>query len=232
MDAVEVKRELPHDSQSDASSDMQVLSEVKGRIWTDADFADTMPTEQALKMPPSMDFKFDLAAVQANQQASDSDAKRARKFSAKIAKEANERAEDELQREISKTDFAAMEIIGQFNLGFIVARLGDDLFIIDQHATDEKYNFERLQKDTEIKTQKLIAPLSLNFSVVHESIVIDHLDIFKQNGFEFDVDEDAAPTKRVKLTSVPFSKGTQFGKLCVKERYPVFLKWVCRGRGC
>lgn len=36
------------------------------------------------------------------------------------------------------------QIVGQFNLGFIVARLGPDLFIIDQHAADEKYNFERL----------------------------------------------------------------------------------------
>ena len=35
--------------------------------------------------------------------------------------------------------------VGQFNLGFIVARLGGHLFIIDQHASDEKRNFERLQ---------------------------------------------------------------------------------------
>ena len=37
-----------------------------------------------------------------------------------------------------------LQIVGQFNLGFIVARLGRDLYIIDQHAADEKYNFERL----------------------------------------------------------------------------------------
>ena len=28
-----------------------------------------------------------------------------------------------------------MDILGQFNLGFIIARLGRDLFIIDQHAS-------------------------------------------------------------------------------------------------
>lgn len=38
----------------------------------------------------------------------------------------------------------SMQVIGQFNLGFIVCRLGEDLYIIDQHAADEKYNFERL----------------------------------------------------------------------------------------
>jgi len=58
-----------------------------------------------------------------------------------------------------------MEMVGQFNHGFIIARLKgkkkavdegeevirvDDLFIIDQHAADEKYNFETLQEMTKI----------------------------------------------------------------------------------
>ena len=60
-----------------------------------------------------------------------------------------------------------MEVLGQFNLGFIIARrrkskdaddvaaMMDDLFIVDQHAADEKYNFETLQKTTKIESQKL-----------------------------------------------------------------------------
>jgi DNA mismatch repair protein PMS2 len=32
-----------------------------------------------------------------------------------------------------------MKVLGQFNLGFIIARLEDDLFILDQHACDEKF---------------------------------------------------------------------------------------------
>lgn len=44
----------------------------------------------------------------------------------------------------------------QFNMGFIIARLGNDLFIIDQHATDEKFNFETLMKTTVIQSQRLI----------------------------------------------------------------------------
>lgn len=45
------------------------------------------------------------------------------------------------------------QVLGQFNLGFIIARHRDDLFIVDQHATDEKYNFERLQRDTVLQGQ-------------------------------------------------------------------------------
>ena len=60
-----------------------------------------------------------------------------------------------------------MQVVGQFNLGFIIARRRcddgvdasvdrlDDLFIIDQHAADEKYNFETLQESTKIASQKL-----------------------------------------------------------------------------
>lgn len=85
-------------------------------------------------------------------------------------------AERELSRVISKDDFNAMEVIGQFNKGFIIARLQrgqsrptaktgnpsddsqgalDDLFLIDQHAADEKYNFEDLQVTTKIQSQQL-----------------------------------------------------------------------------
>jgi hypothetical protein len=53
-----------------------------------------------------------------------------------------------------------MEVVGQYNLGFIIARKmsdsTDDLFIVDQHASDEKINFEDLQNNTVIQSQKLI----------------------------------------------------------------------------
>lgn len=48
-----------------------------------------------------------------------------------------------------------MQVVGQFNLGFIIARLNYDLFIVDQHAADEKFHFETLQRSTQIQSQKL-----------------------------------------------------------------------------
>jgi DNA mismatch repair protein PMS2 len=49
-----------------------------------------------------------------------------------------------------------MTVIGQFNKAFILTRLGQDMFVIDQHAADEKYNFERLQQVDKIECQGLI----------------------------------------------------------------------------
>ncbi|MEE6522566.1 hypothetical protein FKM82_021170, partial [Ascaphus truei] len=80
-----------------------------------------------------------------------------RRFRATISPGENQAAEAELRKEISKEMFAKMEIVGQFNLGFIITKLNSDLFIIDQHATDEKYNFEMLQQNTVLQGQRLIA---------------------------------------------------------------------------
>jgi DNA mismatch repair ATPase MutL len=80
--------------------------------------------------------------------------------------ESTEKAEERLSLTVSKDDFVRMRIVGQFNLGFIIAVReraaggGDsseveDVFIIDQHASDEKYNFERLQAETVMQVQAL-----------------------------------------------------------------------------
>ena len=77
--------------------------------------------------------------------------------------EADAAAARELEQVFRKADFARMRVLGQFNLGFILARLGADLFIVDQHASDEKYNFERLTRSTVLQRQPLLhlQPLDL-----------------------------------------------------------------------
>jgi DNA mismatch repair protein PMS2 len=57
--------------------------------------------------------------------------------------------------------FLEMEVAGQFNLGFILATHRRDLFIVDQHASDEKFNFERLQRDTVLSKQPFVVPQPL-----------------------------------------------------------------------
>ena len=87
-------------------------------------------------------------------------------------------AEEKLSRTVSKQNFASMTVIGQFNLGFIIAGrhidssaesrgIDDDLFIIDQHASDEKFNFERLQSTTVFEPQRL-ARFVFTFLCLHD----------------------------------------------------------------
>ncbi|GAA5824001.1 hypothetical protein JCM5353_007053 [Sporobolomyces roseus] len=136
--------------------------------------------------------------------------------------EADDAAVATLSRVVSKEDFEAMEIVGQFNLGFIIARrkvnnddnetgdLHDDLFIIDQHASDEKYNFEKLQAETIIQSQRLLAPRVLNLPSHDEITAIEHIDLLRLNGYDVVVDEDADVGERVKLLAQPVSNKTVF----------------------
>ena len=138
-------------------------------------------------------------------------------FSARINPDENKTAEKELQRQISKSNFKDMSIFGQFNLGFIIVGLRDDLFIVDQHATDEKYNFETLQRTTVINSQKMVSPQNLELTAANENVLMDNLDVFEKNGFKFVLDPSAPPTHRVKLTSLPISKNWTFGKEDIDE---------------
>lgn len=110
-----------------------------------------------------------------------------------------------------------MEVVGQFNLGFIIARLDSNLFIIDQHASDEKYRFETLQRETSLQHQRLLQPISLELTAVNETVLMENLRVFEMNGFRFLIQSDAPPTKRVKLTAHPVSKGWSLGPTDIDE---------------
>ncbi|KAI5293281.1 hypothetical protein KEM52_005688 [Ascosphaera acerosa] len=131
---------------------------------------------------------------------------------------------------VTKEDFSRMKVVGQFNLGFILAvrpgrRLSDgtagkdELFIIDQHASDEKYNFERLQAETVVQTQRLVRPKILDLTAVEEETIIDNLPMLEKNGFVVDVDTsgDEPIGNRCKLVSLPLSKEVVFGLRDLEE---------------
>jgi DNA mismatch repair protein PMS2 len=135
----------------------------------------------------------------------------------------SEKAEEKLSLTISKTDFAKMKIIGQFNLGFILASrasdpkedevtVADDLFIIDQHASDEKYNFERLQETTIVQSQRLVYPKTLDLTALEEEIVLENLKTLETNGFIVTVDEsgESPVGQRCQLVALPLSRETTF----------------------
>lgn len=153
------------------------------------------------------------------------------KFKSAIDPTQNKSAEEELQLEITKDMFAKMNIIGQFNLGFIIVRLGSDLLIVDQHATDEKYNFEHLQSSTILQYQTLTIPQRLEMTADNEMVLIDNLEVFEKNGFKFDIDEKGPPTQRIKLLGKPYSKQWEFGKDDIDELI-FMLKDAPRGTLC
>ena len=154
-------------------------------------------------------------------------------FYAKISPNDNERAEAELLRFVSKEMFQRMKIVGQFNLGFIVGKLENDIFIVDQHAADEKYNFEILQLQHSLQGQRLIHPIPLELTYTNENILKDNIDIFKKNGFDFEILEPSkenVETSSIRLLAVPSSRNWMFSVDDVHEL--VFLLSDSPGRMC
>ena len=63
-----------------------------------------------------------------------------------------------------------------------------------------------------MKFSRLVIRQNLELTATSELTVMNHLEMFRANGFEFDVDDDAPPTKRVFLTQIPHSRNWTFGK--------------------
>ncbi|KAF8062832.1 hypothetical protein N665_1194s0006 [Sinapis alba] len=126
-------------------------------------------------------------------------------------------ATSELERLFRKEDFRRMQVLGQFNLGFIIAKLDRDLFIVDQHAADEKFNFEHLARSTVMNQQPLLQPLTLELSAEEEVTISMHMDVIRENGFLLDENPSAPPGRHFKLRAVPYSKKITFGVEDLKD---------------
>ncbi|KAJ8482194.1 hypothetical protein ONZ45_g15042 [Pleurotus djamor] len=147
------------------------------------------------------------------------------------------KATQTLTRVIEKSDFARMDILGQFNLGFIIVRrqkrsvdddnnpggaLMDDLFIVDQHAADEKYNFEQLQQTTKIKSQSLLKPIDLELTAADELTAVENMHILQSNGFDVLVSpesydgDDMTSRKRLQLLAQPTWRNSY--TFCMSDR--------------
>lgn len=110
-----------------------------------------------------------------------------------------------------------MKVIGQFNKGFIIVYKEDtgDLLIVDQHASDEKFNFENLLANTTFKDQPLVVPQRVDVSSMEKLIILANLNTFEKNGFRFKTineknDGDDSIHEELYLTSLPYSKNTIF----------------------
>ncbi|WAQ95733.1 PMS2-like protein [Mya arenaria] len=69
----------------------------------------------------------------------------------------------------------------------------------------------------EQELQREINPMNLELTASNETILMDNLDVFRKNGFEFQIDENGPPMQRVKLASTPVSKNWNFGKEDIEE---------------
>nr|CCC93204.1 mismatch repair protein [Trypanosoma congolense IL3000] len=111
-----------------------------------------------------------------------------------------EQSEKELKLHLDKCSFKDMVVHGQFNHGFIVTSLGDNIFVIDQHAADEKFNYENLMSRYVAKPQPLISPVAVPMEPQTVDLAIDNSDELQRHGFIVRRGED---DNRLLVHSVP-----------------------------
>ncbi|KRZ21364.1 Serine palmitoyltransferase 1, partial [Trichinella pseudospiralis] len=135
----------------------------------------------------------------------------ANKFQINVEPAKDAQAEEEVKRFLTRDMFAKMHVIGQFNCGFILTRLDNDLFILDQHASDEKRTFETMQRSTVVQSQLLVHPICSNLTSFDRYVILENLETFKNLGYTFQFPPEGSD-EPVKIVSLPVCHGQIFDR--------------------
>lgn len=103
-----------------------------------------------------------------------------------------EKKQEEVQSESTKTareHLPQLQVIGQFHKSYILAQGDEGLYIIDQHAAQERYHYEQIRKailSGDTNNQQLLLPLQIETTIYAVSR-IDELNALLENiGIHFE----------------------------------------------
>lgn len=94
-----------------------------------------------------------------------------------------------VERFISREARKKHRLIGQVFGTYWMIEYEGKLYIIDQHAAHEKVMFERLMKqmsEKKVISQQILPPKVLHLDSVEHTIIMRHMDLFTQAGFEIE----------------------------------------------
>ncbi|QLD89957.1 DNA mismatch repair endonuclease MutL [Natronomonas salina] len=95
----------------------------------------------------------------------------------------------------------AMDVLGQFDDTYVVAETDDGLVLVDQHAADERVNYERLREAFagDVTTQALAEPVELELTAREATLVDDRGEALSRLGFRVQRPDE----RTVAVTTVP-----------------------------
>ncbi|WP_135306257.1 DNA mismatch repair endonuclease MutL [Haloarcula amylovorans] len=139
--------------------------------------ADSMPTETT---DESAGDAADGSTAQTGSSSGASDPSPDRKFSG-----GHEQARLGDDPETAHDSLPSMHILGQLHETYVVAETDDGLVLIDQHAADERVNYERLQAQFtgETTTQALADPVELELTAREAAVFEERSDALASLGF-------------------------------------------------
>jgi len=94
-----------------------------------------------------------------------------------------------------------MRVLGQLDDTYVVAETDGGLVLIDQHAADERVNYERLQRGFAdgMTSQALAAPVALELTAREAELFTSHIDALSELGFA----AEQVDGRAVEVTAVP-----------------------------
>jgi DNA mismatch repair protein MutL len=97
-------------------------------------------------------------------------------------------AEDEAPHPALHADIAALVPLGQWGLRYLVAQSGDQLFVIDQHAAQERVFYDALvaEADAVTWTQPLLVPIAATLTPAEWAAWHEHREALLAAGFRWD----------------------------------------------
>jgi DNA mismatch repair protein MutL len=95
---------------------------------------------------------------------------------------------DDATPQTQYTNFPDLRVLGQLHDTYIVAEADDGLILIDQHAADERVNYERLQErfEGDVTAQELAAPVDVELTAREAAAFDDRKDEIARIGFRAD----------------------------------------------
>jgi DNA mismatch repair protein MutL len=115
-----------------------------------------------------------------------------------------------------------MRVLGQFQETYVVAETEDGLVLVDQHAADERINYERLQESVAggTTTQALADPVRLEVTAREAELFEAHADALARLGFHASLVEDRV----VEVSTVPALVAETAGPELVRDVLGEFVE--------
>ncbi len=154
-----------------------------------ANFGTPAPEQTRLPAPPSAPKPGGASPVPADARTPDPTSWAAEPSAPEPAAQEAALAYRELPAEPASAAFPDLTVIGQILNTYLVAHSPEGLYVVDQHAAQERINYERMlasRSRAEQYSQPLLVPVVLEMTPPEKEILRDHLDRFAAAGFQLE----------------------------------------------
>ncbi len=79
-----------------------------------------------------------------------------------------------------------IRLVGQLFSTYILAEMGDSLFLIDKHAAHERILYNQLKAQARVDTQPLLTPVSVTVSREEHTALLDAVEELERAGFQLE----------------------------------------------